>query len=76
VRISGDGEPTMSEREPIPVGSLVTLRFATAEWEVLSIEDGKEGADTVYVLRPTRGTERTIRVGYGAIRPESVRRPD
>jgi hypothetical protein len=65
----------VSERESIPVGSLVTLRFATAEWEVLSIEDGKEGADTVYVLRPLIGTERTIRVGYGAIRPETIRRP-
>lgn len=66
----------MSERDRIPVGSIVTLRFATAEWEVVAVEDGKEGADTVYVLRPLIGTERTIRVGYGAIRPESVRRPD
>jgi hypothetical protein len=66
----------VSERDRIPVGSIVTLRFATAEWEVVAVEDGKEGADTVYVLRPLIGTERTIRVGYGAIRPESVRRPD
>jgi hypothetical protein len=66
----------MNEREDIPVGSLVTLRFATATWEVLAVEDGKEGADTVYVLRPLIGTERTIRVGFGAIRPESVRRPE
>jgi hypothetical protein len=40
------------------------------------VEDGKEGADTVYVLRPLIGTDRTIRVGFGAIRPESVRRPE
>jgi hypothetical protein len=66
----------VSDRQDIPVGSLVTLRFATATWEVLSIEDGKEGADTVYVLRPLIGTERTIRVGYGAIRPETIRRPE
>jgi hypothetical protein len=66
----------VSERDRIPVGSIVTLRFATAEWEVVAVEDGKEGADTVYVLRPLIGTERTIRVGFGAIRPESVRRPE
>jgi hypothetical protein len=65
----------VSERDRIPVGSIVTLRFATAEWEVVAVEDGKEGADTVYVLRPLIGTERTIRVGYGAIRPETIRRP-
>jgi hypothetical protein len=66
----------VSERESIPVGSLVTLRFATADWEVVAIEDGKEGEGTVYVLRPLIGTERTIRVGYGAIRPETIRRPE
>jgi hypothetical protein len=66
----------VSERDRIPVGSIVTLRFATAEWDVVAVEDGKEGADTVYVLRPLIGTERTIRVGFGAIRPESVRRPE
>jgi hypothetical protein len=65
----------VSERDHIPLGSFVTLRFATAEWEVVAVEDGKEGADTVYVLRPLIGTERTIRVGYGAIRPERIRRP-
>jgi hypothetical protein len=66
----------VSERDRIPVGSIVTLRFATAEWEVVAVEDGKEGEGMVYVLRPLIGTERTIRVGFGAIRPETIRRPD
>lgn len=60
----------------IPVGSIVRLRFATAEWRVEAVEDGREGRETVYELRPLIGTERTIRVGYGAIFPESVRRPE
>jgi hypothetical protein len=66
----------MSDREPIPVGSIVNLRFATADWEVVAVEDGKEGEGTVYVLRPLIGTERVIRTGFGAIRPETIRRPE
>jgi len=66
----------VSDREPIPVGSIVTLRFATTDWEVVAVEDGKEGKDVVYVLKPLIGTERTIRTGIGAIRPESIKRPE
>lgn len=52
-----------------PVGAIVKTIWSEAEWRVVDHEDGKEGAEARCVIVPVLGPERTLHLGYGAIRP-------